>query len=199
MKLGLILECPPQGTDHQVYKYVIEKLCPGIEIVVIPGATNKPELINNCGKIASLLFENDHCDKVAIIWDLMPRWGGTPCRKKDVEAIIHNLEEKGVNPNDVYLICIEPELEGWLLVDGTVLTQYKTQKCHPHRVKRFAGVTLSPQSNDAKKKISKYLGSKYNDVTEAIKITQHIMDYDKIARHHSSFARLKTFIDKICE
>lgn len=48
MKLGLILECPRQGTDHKVYEHVISTLCPGLEIIVIPsGATNKPGLISN--------------------------------------------------------------------------------------------------------------------------------------------------------
>lgn len=199
MKLGLILECPRQGTDHQVYEYVISQLCPGIEVVVIPsGATNKPGLISKCGGIASNLFEAEHCDTVAIVWDLMPTWGGAACRKNDIEAITQNLIDNNVNVNNVKLICIEPELEGWLIVDGGALTQYKRDRSHPHRVRSFPGVTLPSQSNDAKKTISKYLGWRYNDITEARRIARHITNYDHIARHHKSFARLKMFIEQIC-
>lgn len=199
MKLGLILECPKQGTDHQVYEYVIKKLCPAIEIVVVPsGSTNKPGMIAKCGEVAKTLIEAEHCNKVAILWDLIPTWGGTACRKEDVEAITNNLNAANVDLSKVKLICIEPELEGWLIVEGTALTKYKTGICHPHPVKKFNGVKLSVQSNDSKKTISKYLERRYNDISEAIRIAKNIDDFDKIARKHESFARLKTFIEDIC-
>ena len=92
MKLGLILEWPKQETDHQVYEYVINQICPGIDIVVIPsGANNKPTMIAKCGEIAQTLIEAEHCNKVAILWDLIPAWGGTACRKDDIKAIRNNL------------------------------------------------------------------------------------------------------------
>jgi len=200
MKVGLILECPKQGTDHQVYEYVISRLCSDIEIVVIPsGASNKPGLISKCGMIASTLFEAEKCDTVAIIWDLMPPWGGTACRKQDVEAITLNLIDNNVDLNNVKLICIEPELEGWLIADGCALSRYKKALHHPHSVKRFNGKVLPPQSNDAKKIISRYLERRYNDITEAIRIAMQITDYSKIARKHSYFARLKIYVEQICQ
>jgi len=199
MKIGLILECPKQGTDHQVYEYVISTLCPGIEILVIPsGAANKPGLISKCGEIASTLFEAEHCDRVAIIWDLMPTWGGTACRKNDAEAIIRNLIDNNVDVTNVKLICIEPELEGWLVADGSALSKYKQTLCHPHRVKKFKGTVLPSQSKEAKKVITKYLERPYNDITEAIRIAMQIKDYSKIARKHASFARLKMYVEQIC-
>lgn len=176
MKLGLILECPRQGTDHQVYEYVIKKLCPAIEVVVVPsGSTNKPGMIAKCGEVARTLIEAENCDKVAILWDLIPVWGGTACRKEDVEAITTNLNAAHVDLTKVKLICIEPELEGWLIVEGTALTKYKTAICHPHPVKKFNGVKLSERSNDAKKTVSKYLERRYNDITRQFALPKTLM------------------------
>jgi hypothetical protein len=197
MKIGLILECPKQGTDHQVYEYVVSELCPGIDIMVIP-SVNKPALISKCGEIANLLLETENCDTVAIIWDLMPRWGGPVCRKNDVVDIVRNLTENNVDMNAVKLICMEPELEGWLIADGSALSNYK-QALHPtHPVKKFNGKILPPHSKDAKKIISKYLERPYSEITVAIKIARQIKDFNKIARKHESFARLKTYVENIC-
>jgi hypothetical protein len=199
MKLGLILECSKQGTDHQVYEYVIKQICPAIDIVVIPsGASNKPGMISKCGEIAQTLIQAEHCNKVAILWDLIPTWGGTACRKDDVDAITNNLSAANVDLNKIKLICIEPELEGWLIVEGTALTKYKTDICHPHPIKKFPGTKLSSKSNASKKTINKYLERKYNDISEAIRITKNIDDFNKIARKHDSFKRLKDFIEQAC-
>lgn len=199
MKLGLILECPKQGTDHLVYEYVIKRLCPAIEVFVVPsGSTNKPGMIAICGEVAQTLIEVEHCDKVAVIWDLMPTWGGKACRKEDVDEITSNLKDSNVNLSKVKLVCIEPELEGWLIVDRAALTNYKTNLSHPHPVKKFKGRNLSSHSNDSKKIISKYLEKRYIDISEAIKITKYIEDFGKIARKHASFARLKNLIEELC-
>ena len=155
-------------------------------------------MIAKCGEIAKTLIDAEHCDRVAILWDLIPAWGGTACRKDDVEAIINNLNAANVDLAKVKLICIEPELEGWLIVEGTALTKYKTGICHPHPVKKFNGVKLSAKSDFSKKTISKYLERRYNDITEAIRIAKNIDDFDKIARKHETFARLKDFIEEIC-
>jgi hypothetical protein len=44
-----------------------------------------------------------------------------------VEAITNNLSAVNVDLSKVKLICIEPELEGWLIIEGTALTKYKTE------------------------------------------------------------------------
>ena len=198
MKLGLILECPNQGTDHQVYNYVITTLCPGISLN-ITGCVNKKDLINKCGPIAKILLESDHCDHVAIIWDAMPTWGGEPCRKKDIAAIHKSLKEEGIAPSRIKLICMEPELEGWFLVDGRGLTSYKADLCYPHPVKKCKAIKLSSASNQAKKIISRYLERSYNDIFDAIAIVKRYPNFDRIARNHHSFSRLHQFIIKICD
>jgi len=197
MKLGLILECPNQGTDHQVYNHVITRLCPDISLN-ITGCVNKKDLINKCGPIAKTLLESDRCDHVAVIWDAMPTWGGEPCRKKDIAAIKKSLEEEKTDLSRIKLICMEPELEGWLLVDGRALTIYKRELCRPHPAKSFPSVKLSSNSNQAKKIISRYLGHPYNDIFEAIAIVKKFSDFSRIARKHPSFSRFHQFILHLC-
>ncbi|MDR2641629.1 MAG: DUF4276 family protein [Planctomycetaceae bacterium] len=202
MKLGLILECPIEGTDHQVYEYVVQQLCPQLEIIV-EGHRNKKLMIDNCGKTAKLLLKK--CDVVAIIWDLMPPWEKKrrgkrrkePCRHNDIVKIQTNLENAKVNLSKVKLICIEPELEGWIIVDGSALTKYKKEIVSPHPVKKFNNVKQLNNSDDSKKRISKYLKQKYNKIVEAIKIVKHFDNFDKIAKKHTSFCRLKKFIEEL--
>jgi hypothetical protein len=199
MKLGLILESDTnkhrKGTDHQVYEHIIQKLTNSIEIVVA-GNTNKLILLEECGVQAETLFAQK-CDYVAIIWDLMPTWGGKPCRKQDVEQICTKLEESQIDLDRIKLICIEPELESIFLVDGKALTAYKKQCCRPHPVEIFKGKKLAKNNNGAKTCISKYLERGYDGISEAIKIVEHIENYDKIANKHPSFKRLKEFVESL--
>lgn len=197
MKIGYIFECPRDGTDEQVYSKVINRLCPGMEFVVQSAGNNKREMIDQCGIVAQLLL-SEGCDLIAIVWDLVPPWGDIKaCRKADKAAILANLRSAGVEENRVKLICIEPELEGWLVFDGRPLTAYKKQLSHPHPTDKFNGAKLKPTSENAKTVIHKYLGRKYNDVSEAVKIVEHIKDFSRIAKH-PSFGRLKKFIDDNC-
>ncbi|RMG73891.1 MAG: hypothetical protein D6722_03100 [Bacteroidetes bacterium] len=92
MKLGVILECPKGGVDEKVYSYVFEQLCPELEVVVEEAGANKQQMIESCGPVAEILLDQG-CEAVLIIWDLMPRWGGEPCRKEDVEAILEKMGE----------------------------------------------------------------------------------------------------------
>ena len=114
------------------------------------------------------------CDKVLILWDFMPRWDKPVCRKVDSDEIKNNLKKEGIPESKVKLVCIEPELEAIFLADGRVLTSYKGEKSHPHPVEPIKDTPLFMHSKEAKAKISKYLGRKYNDVQEALAIAKHI-------------------------
>lgn len=197
MKLGVIVECPRGGVDDQVYSYVLEQLCPGLTYEMQSAGANKKVMIEGCGKTAKVLLDGG-CDEIVIIWDLMPRWGGEPCRKEDVDAVRASLTAAGVPLEKVKLVCIEPELESWLLVDGAALTSYKEQKCSPHPVDKFRGKKLGAASKASKPEVIKYLG-RYNDVAEAIKITQHVTNWNKIAKKHESFGRLKGYVEGVCK
>src|SRR6266478_5969258 len=115
LKIGLILECSPDGPDKLVCEYLISRLRPNVEVVSIT-LINKPNLIAECGKSAVQLFAED-CDRVIIVWDLFPPWGGEACRLEDREAILGTLVQAGVHNQDIHLVCIRQEVEAWLLAD----------------------------------------------------------------------------------
>ena len=91
---------------------------------------NKPKLPRDCGLTAKNLLRT--CDRVLVIWDLYPAWregGEKPCRHADRTAAFASLDAAGVERDDVALICIQEELEAWLITDEraveTVLKSFK--------------------------------------------------------------------------
>jgi hypothetical protein len=52
VKIALVLECPSQGTDEQVYSHVARRFLPEIELHCRP-LVNKPRLIAECGTVAA--------------------------------------------------------------------------------------------------------------------------------------------------
>ena len=193
MKLGLILESPKDGTDHKVYGLVIERLCPDMSIEAV-GFRNKRDMIAGCGVATKLLLESDMCDRVAIIWDLIPPWDDKPsCRCRDREKIIANLRNANVNFSKVKLICIEPELEGWIIVEKNALQAYRNERQPTHQ-RRFDPPKIYKTNRKCKPIIERYLG-KYNDITEAKLIVEKITNFDRVARKHESFRRFKEFME----
>ncbi|MDD5673370.1 MAG: hypothetical protein PHC61_04350 [Chitinivibrionales bacterium] len=83
--------------------------------------TNKPGLINDCGKTAKDLINLEKCGKVIVIWDLYPAWrekGQKPCRHKDKESIAEAMKNAGVKVSQYEVVCIEEELECIKLPDS---------------------------------------------------------------------------------
>jgi hypothetical protein len=192
MKLGLILESPKDGTDHQVYELVIKRLRSELT-VDFTGFHNKKEMLFSCGTVAKTLFDTGF-DKVAIIWDLIPTWGGKPCLHNDIEKITTNLQNAEVDLSEVKLICIEPELEGWIITEKNALEQYQMER-YPTHIQRFNPPRIFKTTRICKPVIERYLGS-YNDMTEAKKIVEKIMDFDRVAQRDKtkSFKRFKDFV-----
>ena len=131
MKIGMIFECGAKGADWQVCEFLVRKLDPNIEIHQPPTTLNsKPKLIRDCGKSAKILLKQG-CDRVIIIWDLYPAWRenkGKPCLKQDREKIYQSLKKAGV-PKDkiednIDLVCIQEELEAWLIADHRALKEF---------------------------------------------------------------------------
>src|SRR3972149_7468015 len=117
MKVGFIFEGGRGGADGHVCQYFADRLKPQIEIAS-RYMDNKPNLLENCGPVAALLVKD--CDNVVILWDLYPAWrekGIKPCRKDDRLKIFSSLKANKVPLQKVALVCIEEELEAWLLAD----------------------------------------------------------------------------------
>lgn len=184
MKIGMIFECGPNGPDQQVCEYLVNRLEPEYEI---SSATlnNKPNLLSDCGPAAATLLEGG-CDRVVIIWDLYPAWrkkGERPCRREDREAIFQSLANADVDSSRVYLVCIEEELEAWLLADERALIQVLSRPTHPVKLNRIKN---TEEVTNPKARLTQIYkenrGHKYNDLTDAIRIVRAIPDYGRIQR-----------------
>jgi hypothetical protein len=185
MKVGMIFECGPQGADKQVCEYLARKLIPDLKIDSVT-LTNKKNLLEECGSATASLLKAG-CEKVLIIWDLYPPWGQKgqrPCRKADREAILKSLAGAEVAVDaPVYLVCVEQELEAWLVADGSAIGNLLSRPTHPVKVD-------DQKKPDTVENPKKYLvqvfqqnaNRRYNDIVDAIKIARQITSWNKITR-----------------
>lgn len=136
-KVGFIFECGPQGADKQVCEYLAKQIRAGI-VPVSRTLDNKPNLLRDAGKVAAELLA-DGCERVLIVWDLRPAWPDKkdrPCRKTEREAILAVVAKAGLDGRPVYLVCIEQELESWLLADETKISSHLSTAAHAYSAKR---------------------------------------------------------------
>ena len=194
MKSGCIVECGPHGAEMKVIPFLAKQLCPDIEVDVIP-LDRKPRLIQQCGEwTAGLLDEG--CDRVLIIWDLYPAWreaGVNPCRREDREAIFRALEKAGVGPAQIEaqvgLVCIQEELEAWLIADGRALSSVLSTQAHPVRVRHYNNAEQIKNPKKAlKRKFKEHTGRQYLDRFHAIQIVRALPDFNRL-RRLETFAR----------
>ena len=199
MKIGFIFECGPEGPDVQVCRHLVHKLDPTIEFISST-LDDKKRLVEDCGAVAKILL--NECEKVIIIWDLYPAWrpkGIKPCRYEDRQSIFQSLQAENVNLNKVFLVCIQEELEAWLLADYRAVTAMLQPLKHPHPVSRISRFSNPDNIRNPKKRLTKIftqeLGPRrrYVDYRHALLIAREIADFSKI-RRSDSFKRfaLKT-------
>ncbi|MEJ7860533.1 MAG: DUF4276 family protein [Pyrinomonadaceae bacterium] len=185
MKVGLILECGPQGADKAVCEYLANLLNPEIEIVSLT-LDNKPGLIENCAEATQSLLELDHCDRVVIIWDLYPAWrkaGERPSCIQDRAQILEKLDAAGINIPNVFLVCIVEELEAWLLSEHQAISAVLSR---PHRAVRIRREQRPERVRNPKARLIKYfeenVGKPYDDRVHAKQIVQNIANTNRLRR-----------------
>ncbi|HRF97762.1 MAG TPA: DUF4276 family protein [Aggregatilineales bacterium] len=173
MKVGLIVE---GLADIRVCEHFIRQFAPDVTFGRSVSLINKPKLIANCGESASILLEQG-CERVVIIWDLYPPWGEKgekPCRKEDREAILDSLKKASVPPEKVFLVCIENELETWLLYDMSAIEQLLSRPTYPVRLKKLKRPQEIPSPKSYLMRLFKQHGREYTDYEDAIKIARNI-------------------------
>jgi hypothetical protein len=183
MKIGMIFECGPDGADKKVCEHLARRLSPDIETSSVT-LDNKPELISECGNTAASLL-SEGCERIVIVWDLYPPRrgkGDKPCRKEDRENIAKSLLEAGVTSPNVYLVCIEEELETWLLADGRAISQYLSTTAHKVKVKDRKNVERVKNPKGELRKLFKGVGKDYIDTIHAHKIIKELPDLTKIKK-----------------
>lgn len=181
----MILECGPQGADKAVCEYLTKLLDPEIEVISLT-LDNKPGLIENCADAATTLSELEDCDRVVIVWDLYPAWrkaGERPCRKQDREQILEKLGNAGITNPNVFLVCIEEELEAWLLWEPQAISIFLSK---PHRKIKVNKIGRSEQVKNPKVKLNKIFQENvnipYSDRIHAKQIVQNIVNTNRLRR-----------------
>jgi len=163
------------------------------EIEFIPRTLdNKPNLIEHCGAVTRELLRE--CIKVAIIWDLFPPWrekGIRPCRREDREAIMQALQTERVDLDKVVLVCIQEELEAWLLADHRAVMTMLAPLKHPHPVGRIPRFSNPDRIRDPKARLTRIFNQelgpnrRYVDYLHALRIAEQIPDFQRIRRSDS--------------
>ncbi|MCY4073745.1 MAG: DUF4276 family protein [Chloroflexi bacterium] len=160
-----------------------KRIRPDLEIIS-ETLDNKPNLIAECGIVAAQLLE-DSCARVLVVWDLYPAWrerGAKPCRKEDRDGIMASLTSAGVGSDKVALVCIEEELEAWLLADNRAISKVLSRPTHKVNIKR----QRNPERGNPKKRMTKLfnenVGRPYHDLKHAEMIARAIPDLQRLRR-----------------
>jgi len=194
MKIGFIFECGPQGADKQVCEYLAAQIRPGIT-PVSRTLDNKPRLLQDCGLVAARLLE-EGCDRVLIVWDLRPAWPGKKtCRKLERDAVLDSLSKTGIVGKPVFLVCVEQELESWLLADERKISAFLSTDTHPYTAPQVRKPDLVANPKSAMMKHFKTArGWRYEDRIHAIKVLRAADTDLKRLRRSASFVRFMTQI-----
>jgi hypothetical protein len=195
MKIGLIFECGPMGADKQVCEFLAKKLKPA-DSFVCKTLDNKDALLNDAANVAKGLFEIEACDRVLIIWDLRPSWPDMkqkPCRNAERQKLLAEIQAQGIAAKQVYLVCIEQELESWLLADHDAINAFLSTPAH--RCSIATKVKRPDAENNPKSRMMNYFkqgrGLRYDDRVHAIRvIQQECLDISKL-RKSASFTRFE--------
>ncbi|MCW3097150.1 MAG: hypothetical protein JWL77_2768 [Chthonomonadaceae bacterium] len=199
MKIGIILECGPEGPDKHVCHHLAKQILRDANIeaeLSFATLNNKPNLLQKCGDTASLLILQG-CERVLIVWDLYPAWrekGQKPCRYEDRKTIFEALDTASVDRNRVALICIQEELEAWLLADGEVLTGFlqsinsHVKKVSHHKSPERIGCNPKTALN---RLMQECTGRKYEDHIHARKIVVRIDDLSRLRKVCVTFQRFE--------
>lgn len=200
MKVGMIFECGPKGADRKVCVHLAKRLNANLRIVV-RAAGSKPKLIRDCGVLAGQLIRSG-CDRVIIIWDLYPPWtDGNPCMKDDRQAIHSSIDTEGVDPGKVDLVCIENELETWLMTDIRGVREVIQLKNPKATVKTPSKLQQIKKPKSRMIKLFKeQAGIQYNDLVHAEQIAIALAEIDyslgRLRKKSASFCR---FAKKVAE
>jgi Domain of unknown function (DUF4276) len=174
-----------EGPDQQVCEHLLQRLIDKHNVAcnyVSIGMSNKGDLLRDCGNAARILLDEEHCDKVVVVWDLIPPDSGA-CRKEERDQIIASLTAAGVTRN-YELVCIMRELEAWLLSDERAINTYLSK---PTRAVNISRVRNPERVANPKNRISQIFKTEarnrlYNDQVDAIEIVKKYPDLNRIKK-----------------
>ena len=193
MTIGFVFECGPQGADKQVCEYLTSELKLGTKIVSRT-MDNKLKLLAGAAGVAKQLLA-EGCERVLIVWDLRPAWPDKkdkPCRAKECQTLLDALQKEGLQNAPVFLVCIEQELESWLLASEHAISTFLSTPAHPYGAKR---VRKPDEVANPKAAMNNHFmaarGARYEDRVHAIKVLKAAEPDWKRLRRSVSFSRFE--------
>lgn len=191
-KVGFVFECGRDGPDYKVCHHLLGRLNEKIEMIA-RFLDNKPRLLDECGEVADRLLRIDKCSRVVVAWDLEPAWGGEACRHEDRERALRSFKAAKVHLQWVVLLCIERELECWLMADKRALHTVIGNLKHPHAVGQLPDYNKPDQQirrpkTELIKLFQREKIRKYVDRDHALTLARAIPDWSKV-RRSGSFRR----------
>ncbi len=198
MKVGFVFECQPQGPDELIYTKVARDLCNHFEILQenISPLGNKQIVINDSALDVLTMFDNG-CEYVFIIWDRMPKWGGSGRCSEHIKSLTENLTQAGVDLNKIIMCCIDEMLESWLIADGRGVTNY-FQRLN-HLSPKFPDHKKKTEQTAPKQRLEAYNG-RYNEYNDNLGILLGLNgDYSRAARWNDTFGNFISSVQRICQ
>lgn len=130
-----------------------------------------------------------------IVWDLRPAWPDKkdkPCRAKERQILLDGLKKEGLQNAPVYLVCIEQELESWLLASDHSISAFPSTPAHPYQARR---VKRPDREANPKAAMNNHFmaarGTRYEDRVHAIKVLKAtVLDWKRL-QQSASFARFE--------
>ena len=192
--IGMIFECGPQGADKQVCEYLAQHIRDDIRIKSRT-LDNKSNLLRDAGRVAAQLL-GEGCTCVLVVWDLRPAWPDKkhkPCRHDERQELLTCLAEAGVPAGaPVYLICIEQELESWLLANERAISGLLSTPSHAYEVPKVKAPDKVAQPKAALiEHFKKARNWRYDDKVDALRVLKAAaIDLPRL-RRSASFARFE--------
>ena len=196
MKVGFVFECQPKGSDEQVYTYVAKQLCIGLDIQPenISSMGNKKRLIEESATDVAVMLGSG-CQYVFIVWDRIPKWGGSGVCADHQAELTTNLQKEKVNLDQIIFCCIDEMLESWLIADGRGVTDYF--KKFDNRSPVFQDNKTRQTQAAPKNKIMKHNG-RYNETVDNIGIVKALPDFNRATQWNGSFKQFVENVVRIC-
>ncbi|HSN98720.1 MAG TPA: DUF4276 family protein [Candidatus Nanopelagicales bacterium] len=195
MRVGFVLECHRDGADHKVIEHLVRALRKDVD-PRFACCGSKRVLFDECGKFVEGLFEAERCERVFVVWDLVPCDGayldekGRPCRSRERAYLRQALRNK--DRARTVMLCITHELEAWLLCDSGALEAVLARPTHP--IERIGDMKRPEELPNPKKHLGglfkKHRGRDYEDRVHALQIMQQVKNLSKLEKA-PSFARLR--------
>jgi hypothetical protein len=192
MKVGLIVECAPEGIEDVVCRKVVALLAVQCKVsidCVIRTMINKKLLMDGCATTARALF-SDGCDRVVILWDEDSPW--TPkedrsdkrCWRHERDGILARLHQtEGIPMERVGLVCVEHEFETIMMYDtGLLRAVVSAGKEHPAKIKKIKNPLAFDDPTAAIRKMFDKHKSRYNKAAVSLKFAKHLNCLDALQR-----------------